>query len=74
MDYTKLEDVKAALSETRSEKEWNRVCDEVKEGNDGGYPAWWWKEIIVSGFADGVMKKWGGSTEIHVVELRTSIE
>lgn len=69
MDYTKLEDVKAALNETRSEDDWTRVCDAVKQANDGGYPAWWFQEIILSGFGDRMMGKWGGSTQIRIEPL-----
>lgn len=72
MDYTKLEDVKVALEQTRSEGEWNDVCDAVKKANDGEYPGWWFREIILSGFGDGVMEKWGGSTDIHVEPLDMS--
>jgi len=72
MDYTKLEDVKEVLGQTCSEGEWNLVCDKVKKENNGEYPEWWFQEIILSGFGDKVMRKWGGSTEISIEPLDLS--
>jgi hypothetical protein len=44
------EGVKALMASSTSEREWNENCDAVKAAN-GDYPAFWYKEVIMSGLA-----------------------
>jgi hypothetical protein len=53
------------MESCKSDAEWNAACDLVKR-TCGGYPDFWWKEIIQSGLGDRVMARWGGSTAIKV--------
>lgn len=55
------------LQNTKSEEEWNKVCDEVKEGvlnktltppYQGEYPSWWFPKVIVSGLAHYQQMRW----------------
>lgn len=39
------------LEATKSESEWNDVCDEIKTARAGQYPQDWWPRIMVSGLA-----------------------
>lgn len=60
------EEILSLLKESTSEKEWNSVCDRVKElcRNDtitdcsGDYPSWWFKEVVLSGLAHKVSTSW----------------
>jgi hypothetical protein len=56
------------LENTKSDVEWDAVCDAIKK-KYGGYPENWYPKVILSGFAARVAAKWGGSAEIHVVPL-----
>lgn len=56
-DLTTIDGVKALMSSSRSEEEWNSNCDKVKSAN-GDYPYWWYGEIVLSGLLDDVYKKW----------------
>lgn len=44
------------LRNTKSEQEWNSICDEVKR--NGGYPADWFAKVILSGLASKAQKSW----------------
>jgi len=57
------------MESSTSAVEWDSNCDAVKE-SCGGYPDFWWKEIIQSGLGNRVTAKWGGDTELHVYLLR----
>jgi hypothetical protein len=55
------------LQATKSQEEWNAVCDEVKAGvrdrtiegpYSGDYPAWWFSVVVVSGLMKRMEKKW----------------
>lgn len=37
-----------ALKATKSEQEWNDLCDAIKE-NHGGYPADWFPKVLLIG-------------------------
>ena len=60
------EQVVALMASAKSEQDWNAKCDEVKEAC-GGYPAFWFPAIIMSGLADRVTKSFGSDADIHVV-------
>jgi hypothetical protein len=40
-----------------SEEDWNNKCDQVKSAC-GGYPDYWFAEIIASGLADRTKASW----------------
>lgn len=48
MDLTKVEDVVKHMKQSTGEEDWSRRCKEVKSAN-GGYPDFWWREIVQSG-------------------------
>ena len=51
------EHVLELLKSSKSEQEWNKYCDIIKK-KCGGYPSWWYQEIILSGFAYNVRSSW----------------
>ena len=48
----------AILRSTKNEKEWNEACDLIKEDFGGSYPSWWYKDVLMSGFAASMMGQW----------------
>ncbi len=52
--------VRALMESSKSEKEWNANCDKVKAAC-GGYPVFWWAEIIQSGLCARVQMAWEAS-------------
>jgi hypothetical protein len=56
------------LEQANSEDDWNSTCDTIKAIHNG-YPYDWHQKVILSGFADRVAAKWGGTTKIHVVRI-----
>ena len=57
------------MKSSKSEEDWNKNCDLVKQ-KCNGYPPFWYKEIILSGLADEIMQKFGETTEIHIVTFQ----
>jgi hypothetical protein len=47
-DLITPEGVKALMESSTSEAEWNANCEKVKAAN-GGYPAFWYSTIVMSG-------------------------
>ena len=50
------EGVKELMASSTSEREWNANCDAVKAAN-GDYPAFWYKEVVLSGLAAATSMK-----------------
>lgn len=48
----------ADLAASRSEKDWNAVCDRIKASRDGKYPEDWWAEVMQSGLCAKVSAGW----------------
>ncbi|MCL1995517.1 MAG: hypothetical protein FWG63_04840 [Defluviitaleaceae bacterium] len=48
----------AIMSESTSEADWNKRCDEAKAANGGDYPSEWYSAIIESGLMESMLKKW----------------
>lgn len=46
------------LKATKSEQEWNDVCDEIKTARNGQYAPDWWARIMVSGLARQIKARW----------------
>ena len=57
MDLTQVDGVKNLMSSSKSEREWNDNCDKVKAAN-GGYPHWWFLEIVISGLMANTAAGW----------------
>lgn len=53
-----VNEVKDLMRSSKSEQEWNDNCDLVMEMHGGGYPAFWFSEIIMSGLAAEVQASW----------------
>ena len=62
-DLTTPEGVVAHLSESTSEADWNKRCDEVKAVNDG-YPSFWFTTVMKSGLADKILGAGGFDIKI----------
>ena len=50
MDITQTKDF---LARARSITEWDQLVENIRVLNNGVLPAWWDKEIVKSGFAEG---------------------
>jgi len=46
------------LEATKSEQEWNNAIDHQIKPAFGGYPEWWFFEVVMSGFAHRVSSQW----------------
>lgn len=46
------------LKNSKSEKEWNSICDAIKAANGGEYPKDWFMRVLVSGLASHVKRYW----------------
>lgn len=55
-----------AFKNTTSEKEWDALCDRVKQARNGQYPNNWYSEIVASGLMENASSKWGGTDEIDI--------
>jgi hypothetical protein len=62
LDLTTVKDVKHLMSSSNSSDMWNEHCDMVKRAN-GGYPEWWYEEIIVGGVYANTQIQYGWSAE-----------
>lgn len=60
-DLTKKEAVIKLMGDSTSAAEWDKHCDEVKAANGGGYPGWWYQEIIMGGVLQRSKQKNGWS-------------
>lgn len=48
----------AKLKATKSEAEWNKVCDEIKAERNGTYPYDWWSKVMMSGVFGTIQASW----------------
>ncbi len=46
------------LKNSKSEKEWNSICDAIKTANGGEYPKDWFMRVLVSGLASMAKSNW----------------
>ena len=51
------DDVIKLMESSVTEEEWNSNCDEVKR-QCGGYPAFWYSRVILSGLAARMSLRW----------------
>ena len=59
------EEVVDLMKSSRSEEEWNTNCDKVQDAC-GGYPAFWYSAIILSGLCDRVGAPYGFGSGITI--------
>jgi hypothetical protein len=59
------QEVVALMESSKSESEWNRNCDQVKQ-KCGGYPEFWFPLIVMSGLSQRVAASFGSNADIHV--------
>lgn len=52
------------LKSCKSENEWDRACDALKNARGGAYPSDWWAKVKLSGLMDQVLSGFGASSEI----------
>ena len=62
-NLTTADGVAAHMSESTSEEDWNKRCDEVKDANNGEYPSFWYPTIVASGLVDKTLG--AGSSDIR---------
>ncbi|MEI6266340.1 MAG: hypothetical protein WCP14_00400 [bacterium] len=43
---------------SKNDVEWNANCDKVKAANNGDYPDFWFKEIIINKVYDRAAEGW----------------
>lgn len=46
------------LASTKSEAEWNLVCDQIKLARGGQYPPDWWAKVMMTGMAAIIQGSW----------------
>ena len=49
----------ARLNATKSEREWNAVCDDVKRARGGAYPHDWFVQVIAGSVGREAQARWG---------------
>jgi len=62
----------ADLAASRSEKDWNAVCDRIKASRDGKYPEDWWAEVMQSGLCASVSARWNGTDQVQIRPMSAS--
>lgn len=45
----KKEEVLNLMGSSKDSNEWNSNCDKVKAAHNGGYPDYWYTEVVASG-------------------------
>lgn len=57
------------LKTSESEAQWNANCDTIKKAC-GGYPDFWWNDIILSGVMRRIANRWGGDDQVRIRTIR----
>lgn len=58
LSLSTVDGVRNLMSSSKNKYEWNANCDLVKSANKGGYPSFWFSEIVMSGLAQRVASGW----------------
>lgn len=66
-NLTTSDGVVAHMSETTSEADWNKRCNEVRAANGGNYPSFWYEKVVLSGLLDKTLGP--GSSDIKIITL-----
>ena len=64
------DEVLALMRSSKNEQEWNANCDTIKAAHDGGYPAYWFAEIIAKRVCDEVLGAGAGDIKIMTAGKR----
>ena len=56
------------MKSSQSESEWNKNVNIVKK-SCGGFPSFWFTDIVESGLLKKIAKKWEGTDEIRIDTL-----
>jgi hypothetical protein len=60
------------LEDSKTEDEWNNICDDVKKARGGSYPPDWYNKVLASGLANRKNKLFTGDDDlIHVQIIKT---
>lgn len=62
-------EVVSLMESSMTEAEWNANCDKVKAAC-GGYPAFWYSAIVMSGVLRRTAARWGSDGELKIVALK----
>lgn len=65
MDKFMTDDEVQMMKSSRTEEQWNENCDAVKKAH-GGYPADWYKKIVMSGVLRETASAFGSDGEIEI--------
>jgi len=57
------------LKNSKTEVEWNAICDKIKKSRNGHYPPDWWSKVKLSGIIDEAIKRFG-SGELRVTVIK----
>ena len=60
-------EVISLMESSKNDSEWSTNCKKVKEAHGGGYPSYWFQEVIQSGLMDRTLGQ--GASEIKIVGL-----
>lgn len=71
-DIKTADGVRAFMSGSTSEDDWNSRCDQVKAANAGQYPSFWFPTVMVTGLAKETSAKWGGSDQIKISTIKAA--
>lgn len=58
------EEVLSLMRSSNTKAEWNANCDKVKRARNGGYPPYWFKEIIQARLCDELFGAGPGDIKI----------
>lgn len=64
------EEVIALMETSKNSQEWNDNCDKVKKAHSGGYPSYWYGEMIASGRINKILNDPNASK----IKLQTEME
>ena len=63
-----IKEVVDLMESSKSGEEWGANCYKIKAAC-GGYPSYWYKEILLSGLATRVTARFGDDADIHISVL-----
>lgn len=52
----------AKLKTAKTEKQWDRICAEIRKARNGRQPPDWWERVVASGVAREVASSWRPAT------------
>ena len=67
MDLTNKQNAVELLKSSESDQDWSDNVDAIQAANGGGYPPWWYQEVIATGLPQAVADKWQGDAGIEIV-------